>query len=626
MIGDFFRFFQSRIPAPSLQHNPLHGFETQHQAVFNVWRLVLLSVLLAFMLSIIAVRLCIVCLFPQQENQVFPHQTICLPRKDIFDRNGIVLATSIPTFSLFAHPHLITTKKEAAQSLNALFPEYSVDYFFQHLQSKKKFVWLVRHIPPHFRLKIQALGIEGLEMIKEQKRIYPHQNLCAHLLGLTNIDQKGIAGLEKFFDERLETESIRLSLDMRLQNQIHTLLQETITSFSAKGGNVILADIQTGEILSMVSLPDFSAQEMDSVKEEQLFNRNVNGVYEFGSVLKIFNAAMCLEAKVCTLSTVFDASAPLKMGRFKIKDFRGKNRPMTVEEGFIYSSNIVNGKMALEAGIDVQKAFFKKIGFFNPSSIELYEQAKPIIPKSWSRFETVTTSYGYGLSITPLQLVQALQMVVTGYRRPLTLLHKTNPPKAEARLISYQTSQNILKLMRKAVLEGQAKKASAKTCSIGAKTGTANQQSQKGGYLEKNNLTSCLAVFPIHAPRYALLVCIDRPKPNAQTHFFVTGGWVAAPLIAKIIDSISSILGVITPKAPEKENISSSHADPTHSREINSPSDIVLKEKKAENPKRSSRSDSQPSLEKDSSFQSDFEPDSELENDVQELFQRAQSL
>lgn len=508
-------------------------------------RLKIVGMVLVGLFCIVGVRLSFVSLkaIPPEMRETY------LPfRAEITDRHGIILASNLTLFSLYAHPLKIQKKPEVSQALHRLFPIIPARSFLDLLNSKKSFVWLLRYISPEKRLAIQALGIEGLGIMKDQKRIYPHDTLFCHSLGMTDIDQKGISGLEHAMNPRLvhDRTPLKTSLDARFQHLIHHELTQQIHDFQAEGGNALLADMQTGEILAMVSLPDFSPTALPNLKSKAgnaLFNRNLSGVYEFGSIMKIHNTALTLEHGKATLKTVFDASVPLRIGRFRITDFRGQNRPLTVEEAFVYSSNIANAKMALSVGSKGQRAFFKKLGLLDPIGIELPERARPLMPIPWSNTQVITASYGYGFAITPLHVVQSVSILVLGHKIPLTLLARASslPPKKSKPIISEKTSRDLIFLLRKAVLEGQAKNANASNCKIGAKTGTANSLSG-GGYRQKENLTSCVSIFPIEQPRYILLVSIDKGKPNAKTHGYATAGWIAAPLISRIVEKLAPLL------------------------------------------------------------------------------------
>jgi len=410
-------------------------------------------------------------------------------RSPITDRHGQVIASSLITFSVYAHPQKIQNKAQTTKELCDLFPSLCPKALLKLLETDKSFVWIIRHISPEKKMAVLSLGIEGVEIKKDYKRIYPHDRLFSHVVGMTDVDQQGISGLEKSFNHQLLTSQapIQTSLDLRLQHIVHYELRKQIQNFQAEAGNALLADIHTGEILAMVSLPDFSPSTGKKETLKGLFNRNVNGVYEFGSIMKIVNTALLLESGKGTLSSVFDASHPLWIGRFKLTDFKGKNRPLTVYEAFIYSSNIAQAKIALVCGAALQKQFFQKIGFTRRLTTELMESARPLVPGGqWPQARVMTASYGYGFAVTPLHVVSAIGSLVSGYYVPLTLI--ASPSVSKTPIVSQKTAKIITYLMGEAVKKGLVSKAAALNCEVGAKTGTANLLSQAKGYCKQENL------------------------------------------------------------------------------------------------------------------------------------------
>jgi cell division protein FtsI (penicillin-binding protein 3) len=365
------------------------------------------------------------------------------------------------------------------------------------------------------------------------------------------LDQNGLSGLELRMNQRLlaSSDPLRTSLDLRLQHILHNTIAQQIQEFNAVGGNGIMVDLKTGEILAMVSFPDFSPLEPIKPTDPSYFNRNMTGVYEFGSIMKIINTALLLESGQGTLRSVFDASRPLYIGRHRVTDFRGQNRPLTVEEAFIHSSNIAHAKMAALVGESLQKQFFKKFGFDKSIKTELGACARPLFPSGkWAVGRVMTAGYGYGFAVTPLHVASCLVTLGTGIAKPLTFL--AEPSYSGKRVLKESTVKDIVYLLGQAVLNGQAKKAAAYNCLVGAKTGTANIR-VAGRYAEKQNLTSCVAIFPIDAPRYGIVVSIDRAKPSAKTYGFATAGWMVAPVISRLVEQMAPLLGVMNPVAAE---------------------------------------------------------------------------
>jgi cell division protein FtsI (penicillin-binding protein 3) len=529
-------------------------------------RFLLLLGSLVCALTVLGLRLGHVMLLrPSVDETDLIRQRVQKARAPLVDRNGLLLATNVKTFSVYANPSRIQDHRQAAYKLCRLFPDLSPEQWIKRLRASKSFVWIARHVTPADREAVLGLGIPGIDLMEDQRRIWPYGPLFSHVLGFTNVDQKGLTGLEEGLDSSLQghVQPIRLSLDARIQHMVRTELVKTIQLFDAKAGNALLLKIDTGEIIASVSWPDFNPHGPNKATQGQLFNRNTTGVYEFGSMLKIHNTAMLLDAGLATLSSVFDASSPLKVGRFRITDFKGKGRPLTVREAFLFSSNIAHAKMALLAGGERQQNFLKKLGFFDPVRVEMPEKALPLLPTRWRDTTTITVSYGYGLAVTPLHLAQSFLSLVNGFHKPLTFLHTTRPVQGRA-VIQPRTAQIIQDLLYEATRNGQATKAAPQGYAVGAKTGTCNLRNAQGRYMEKQNLTSCIGMFPYPHPRYVLLVAVERPKPNHLTHGYATAGWIAAPLFGRIVSRAAPLLGVFpeTAAAPALPPPSSVEGEP----------------------------------------------------------------
>ncbi len=457
-----------------------------------------------------------------------------------FDRHGVLIAGSLQTYSIYANPQKTPHKAEVVKKMTACFPDLDGNQLTKRLLSNKGFVWIKRHITPAQKAAFLKMGLPGLFLQKDVKRIYPQKNLFSHIVGITDIDGRGLSGLEKTFS--MHGQDVYTSLDSRVQYAMKAGLAQAIQHFQAEAGNAILLDIKNGEILGMVSLPDFDPNKPQQATPQQFFNRNTMGVYEFGSVFKIHNVAMALEHKATYLHTLYDASTPLRMGRFAIRDFRGKGGKLTLQEAFLRSSNIANAKIALHAGIQQQKRFFEKMSFFQRLPLELPEVAHPMVPAVWRESTLATASYGYGISITPLHLVKSVASIVSGFHCVPTL-RKVGTPIARPRVIKPRTVQFMRTALRESVHQGHAKKTHIQGYALGAKTGTANLLSATGQYRKGENLVSCVGAFPIHNPRYVLLVTLEHPKPSAETYGYTTAGWTAAPAFKNIFLSLTTILG-----------------------------------------------------------------------------------
>lgn len=468
-----------------------------------------------------------------------------IKRADITDRQGIVLATSLPTVNLYANPKKVIEVEDSAKRLAAILPDMLYEDILAKLNSKSKFIYIKRNLSPSQQYQINALGVPGLEFEEVEKRVYPHKSLFAHLLGTTDIDNQGIQGIERSLDERLKTSDIplKLAINAGVQDTIKGLLKEGMNQFNAAGATAILMDVKTAEILSMVSLPDFDPNNNNAGDEKAKFNFATLGVYEPGSVFKVFNAAMGLDSGKIKVADKFDATQPLKLRYNVIKDYRGENRWLSVPEILIYSSNIGSAQIALKVGKSTQMSFMENLGFFKPINVEINERARPIIPKRWGEETVATVSYGYGISVTPMHLITAFCAMVNGgiYHEPSFI--KKDTADEGRRVISERTSNQMRDLLRQVVVDGSGKRANVTGYEVAGKTGTANKL-VNGKYVDKKVMTTFLATFPVSNPQYALLVMLDEPKATKETWGFVTSGWNTVPTTNKIITAIAPQLNV----------------------------------------------------------------------------------
>lgn len=469
-------------------------------------------------------------------------------RANIVDRNGEVLATSLPTVSLYAKTQDIINPVEARDKLLTVLSDLDPKITLERLTSGKSFAYLKRNLTPREQYDVNALGIPGLHFEKGERRVYPQNALVAHVVGLTDVDGHGIAGIEKRFDSALlsGTEPLTLSLDIRLQTVVYNELTRAIATYSATGATGVVMDVNTGEVLAMVSLPDFNPNDpVSGQSEDARFNRATKGVYEMGSTFKLFNTAMALDSGKITVKSSFDATQPLRYASHQIRDDHAKNRWLTVEEILLYSSNIGSARMALEVGTPKQKEFMGKIGMLAPSPLELPEIGHPLVPRPWREINTITISFGHGLSVSPIQMITGLSAMVNGGMfRPATLLKREhNDQMPGERVISTKTSEAMRSLMRGVVVSGTGKKADVPGYRVGGKTGTA-EKAAGGGYRRKSVLSSFVAVFPTDAPRYAVVVILDEPQGIKETYGYIAAGWNAAPVTGRVISQIAPIMGI----------------------------------------------------------------------------------
>lgn len=483
-------------------------------------------------------------------------QQECQLRQNIVDRNGIILATQLITASVYANPKVIIDAKEAAQKLCKLFPHWNHKALLKKLESKQGFVWIERHVSPKTQEAVHSLGIPGIYLQPDQKRAYPHGSLACHVIGRCDIDGYGISGVERSFDTtlRMQEGELKLSLDIRVQHAIRNELVEAVKKFKAVAANAMVMDVETGEIIAMVSLPDYDLNRpMKDLKSE--FNRNTLGVYEQGSTFKILNAAIALESGAVSLQSIFDTKNPIQIGRFKITDFRVPSRELTLTEAIVYSSNIAAIKIAQKFGPQVQKHFMQRFGILSVPTLEISELGSPLTPRDWRETAMMSVSFGYGIAVTPLHTLSALAGIVNNGYRAIPTLKFIASADRQNRItsslkdpcVSAQTSKIIRHIMRMIVNQGTARKANVEGYHVFAKTGTAYQSGKKGGYgslADRSRTTSFIGGFPANRPQYVMIVMLDDPKPVEGTHGFATAGWNVTPTAGKIIERIAPLLGL----------------------------------------------------------------------------------
>ena len=477
-------------------------------------------------------------------------------RSDIIDFNGVLLATSLPTASLYANPRQILDSKEATQKLLRVFPNINRKKMAEKLSSSKSFVWLKRNLTPKTQFLVNTLGIPGFDFQPTERRVYPHGRLVAHALGLTNIDGRGLSGIEGYFDKVLRgTEKpLELSIDIRVQSVLREELVKAMLEFRAVGAAGLVLDATNGEVRAMISLPDFNPNKPITASGVAGFNRVTKGVYEMGSTFKLFTVAMALDTGTARLKDRYDATKPIKISRYKISDYHAKNRWLSVPEIIIYSSNIGAAKMALDVGTLGQKKYLKRFGMLTPARIDLPEIGTPLTPAHWRQINTMTISYGHGISVSPIQLVSGIAALVNGgiLYRPRMIKVSKGENIAGSRVLSRNTSKKMRGLMRLVVRHGTGRNADVPGYLIGGKTGTSNKTDLRGGYDRSRRMSSFVAAFPMDKPRYVILIMIDEPKGTKRTRGYATGGWVAAPVVANVVKRMAPLLGLKPSQQVEK--------------------------------------------------------------------------
>ncbi|WP_262694884.1 peptidoglycan D,D-transpeptidase FtsI family protein [Kordiimonas aquimaris] len=471
-------------------------------------------------------------------------------RADIVDRNGEALAINLKSSSLYANPKMISNPEAVAQKLNEILPSVPRAGLLQKLKSGRSFVWIKRKLTPKQKWDVNALGVPGLKFQEEEDRLYPHGRLASHVLGYVDVDGNGIAGVEHYFDDQLSNsnrsgEALQLSLDIRVQYALADELEAAMRAHRAKGAAGLVMDVNTGELLALVSMPDYDPNNISGVSDDELFNRASKGVYELGSTFKTFTFANALDDGVATLEDGYDATKPLKVARFLIRDDHPKKRYLTLPEIFAFSSNIGTAQMALDIGSDRQREFMGDLGLLNPAALELPEVGAPMYPASWRKVSTVTISYGHGIAVSPVQLATSIASVVNGgsLNAP-TLVRTSAAVQSQRQVISQSTSRQMRQLLRLAVTKGTGGRADARGYRVGGKTGTAEKASG-GGYDRKSLISSFVGVYPMDDPQYVVFALLDEPQGTKETFGFASGGWVAAPVVKNVIMRTAPLLGVL---------------------------------------------------------------------------------
>ncbi|WP_407113282.1 peptidoglycan D,D-transpeptidase FtsI family protein [Bradyrhizobium sp. LMG 9283] len=486
-------------------------------------------------------------------------EVVATARPDIVDRNGEILATDVKAGSLFGEPRRIIDKDEAIELLTGTVPDLDEAEVRERLSSRKGFVWLKREITAKQQQDIHKLGLPGIGFLRENKRVYPTGNEVAHLIGLVNIDNQGIAGMEKWLDnqgladlhragfaiDRLQ-EPIELSVDLRVEHALRDELLKAKEKFHTKAASGLVTNVNTGEIIAMVSVPDFDPNNPKEAHDPDRINRLTTGVYEMGSTFKAFTLAMALDTGKYGLDSLWDARGPLHYGKFAIHDDEPKGRFLNMKEVFTFSSNVGAARIALSQGVEAHKAFLRKMGQLERLRTELPESASPILPRRWSELNTITIAFGHGMAVAPLQAVMGVSALANGgLLIPPTFL-KRSEEEARAiakRVIKSETSDKMRFLMRLNAEIGTAKRANVSGYYIGGKTGTA-EKVVNGRYAKKRVLTAFTAILPADKPKYQLLIMLDEPQPLKETYGQIASGWNAVPTAGNVIARIGPLLGI----------------------------------------------------------------------------------
>lgn len=517
------------------------------------FRLMVVMLLFMGVTVVIAGRLAWLSLFEERLVQSSGSYGLIPARADIVDRNGVPLARTFDAWSIAVHPNkLLGDPVEVARKLAVLMPERSEAYYLRVLRSGKKFVYLRQRAMPELVKAVNAIGEPAIEFQREPERLYPQQTLASHVLGWIKEDGSAVSGMERTLDARLNDPASRgspvaLSIDARVQAALESELNTAMLKHSAIGATGLVLDVNTGELLALASLPSFNPNAAGKGTIADLTNKATLNVYELGSTFKMITAANAIESGVVTsMAKRYDATAPLHIGRFTIKDDHPLKRYVNLPEILVHSSNIGTARIADELGQARTEAFFRKLGLDVPSQVELGAKGRPLWPIYWARATTMTVAYGHGIAVTPLHLATAYAALVNGgVMRPATLMKRDSGSiPAGRRVISESTSARMRQLMRLVVMKGTGRKADAPGFRLGGKTGTA-EKPHNGGYAKHSLVSTFAGVFPMDRPRYVVIAMLDEPKGTADTFGFATAAWTTGPAISRIVSRIGPLLGVV---------------------------------------------------------------------------------
>ena len=529
-------------------------------------RLLVLGVMFFAAFAVIGVRMGMVA----QSEPVEPRASVAgadivAQRADIVDRKGRILATNFETHSLYAQPQQMIEPELAARELARIFPDLDEARLLKDFTGKRKFLWIRKKISPEQMQAVHEIGEPGLLFGPREMRLYPNGKLAAHMLGGASFGREGVhaaevigvAGIEKYFDDRLRDparghEPLTLSLDLTVQAAVERVLLGGMHIMNAKGAAAVLMDVHTGEVISIASLPDFDPNNRPRPPTEgspdvsPLFNRAVQGVYELGSVFKIFTVAQALDLGLVNPETMINTRGPLQWGKHKIRDFHDYGAELTTTKVIVKSSNIGTARIAQIIGAKRQRAFLQALGLLEAPELEIVEAkgGQPLLPPKWSELSTMTISYGHGVSVSPLHLAAGYAAIANGGTKVTPTLLKTDTRQDGPRVMSPQTAAAARSMLREVVTDGTASFGEVPGYAVGGKTGTADKPKPRGGYYEDKVIATFASIFPAYQPKYVLIVTLDEPVETSGPTPRRTAGWTAVPVAAEIIRRTAPLLGL----------------------------------------------------------------------------------
>ncbi|MGZ5998941.1 MAG: peptidoglycan D,D-transpeptidase FtsI family protein [Rhizomicrobium sp.] len=510
-------------------------------------RIVIGAVFCAAAFALVGVRLVDVTLFRPHATGIDPIDRPATARADIVDRNGELLARDLPVVDLYARPHSLGDKAGAAHDLARITGADEARLLDGFNNTKHPYVLVARRLTPDVQDNVMHLGLPGLEFEPSAKRFYPDGRATAQLLGVTDPDGKGVSGLEQGLEPRLRdakaTQPVQLSVDMRVQYILASEVEASRQVFHAQKAGGIVMDVRTGEIIAMVSLPDFDPNFRKFTSDDSDHNIMAADRYELGSVFKVLSFALAMEDHTTRPDEVFAIGQGYRIGKFTIHEAEHMPATLTAREVLAHSSNIGTAQSALRSGPVRQAAFLTSLGLLNTLHSELPEFARPLYPSHWGTIETATIGFGHGIAVEPLAYVSAAASVVNGGRRIIPTFLKTDADRRGAQVIRPETSAQMRELLRYVVTNGTGRKADIPGYDVGGKTGSAEKPGRHG-YQSHVLVTSFFATFPIEDPRYVVFVLLDEPHGTKETGGIALAGSTAAPLAGRVISRIAPLLGV----------------------------------------------------------------------------------
>jgi cell division protein FtsI (penicillin-binding protein 3) len=501
--------------------------------------------------ALVGIRLVHVSLFAAPGDGTVAARAV-LARADLIDRNGELLARDLPVKDLYARPDALFDLAAAARDLSAATgadQKRLITGFHAKLHSKRPYVLVARRLTPDQEAAVMHLGLPGLEFEPSARRYYPDGRNAAQLVGVTDPDNNGVSGLELGLQDRIHqaasTGAVATSIDMRVQYILTHEVAAARKTFSARAAGGIVMDVNSGEVLGLVSLPDFDPNARRLADGDSATNIMAQDVYELGSVFKIFSFALGFEDRTMRLEEMFKIGQGLKIGKYTIHEAERMPEALPARDILAQSSNIGTAQIALRSGGRRQRAFLANLGLLAPLRSELPETARPLYPSNWGAIETATVGFGQGISVSPLSFVAAAATVVNGGRRITpTFIKQDGVDRRGEQVIKPETSAQMRDLLRYVVTDGTGKKADVVGYDVGGKTGSAQVPGEHGRYIPHALRTSFCAVFPVHNPRYIVFVILDQPHGTKETGGFALAGYTAAPMAGKVIQRIAPLLGV----------------------------------------------------------------------------------